>query len=49
VTVLTKIRLGWRYRKQLWKYRGLLRHRKDLAGGAVAAALLTTAAIRSRR
>ncbi len=49
VTTLTKIRLGWKYRKPLWKYRGLIRRRKELAGGAVAAAFLTTAALRSRR
>lgn len=42
---LTKIRLGWRYRRQLWRYRGLIRHRKQImgiaaAGAAIAAALL---------
>jgi hypothetical protein len=49
MTALTKIRLGWKYRKPLWRYRGLLRHRKVLAAGAVAAAFIATAAVRSRR
>jgi hypothetical protein len=49
VTPLTKVRLGWKYRKPLWKFRELMRRRKDVAAGAVAAALLTTAAVRSRR
>ena len=49
VTTLAKIRLGWKYRRQLWKYRGLIRRRKELAGGAIAAVFLAASAWRSRR
>jgi uncharacterized membrane protein len=39
----TKVKLAWKYRKALWKYRGLIRHRWDVAAvaatGAVVAAL----------
>jgi hypothetical protein len=31
---LTKIKLGWKYRRPLWKYRNLLRHRKEIAAAA---------------
>ncbi len=36
----TKIRLAWKYRRALWKYRGLIRRRKEIAGVALAAAAL---------
>jgi hypothetical protein len=49
VPILTKLRLGWKYRKPLWRYRGLIRRRKEFAGGAVAVAIFAAAAVRSRR
>jgi len=33
---LRKLKLGWRYRRQLWKYRKLIRHRKEIAMAAAA-------------
>jgi hypothetical protein len=41
---LTKIRLGWKYRRQLWKYRGLIRRRKQIMGIAAAVAAIATVA-----
>jgi hypothetical protein len=37
-----KVKLAWKYRKPLWKYRALIRRRKQIAGiaGAGAAAFL---------
>lgn len=39
----TKIRLGWKYRKFLWKYRGLIRHRKEIAAVVASGALIAAA------
>jgi hypothetical protein len=36
----TKIKLAWKYRRPLWKYRSLIRHRKEIAGVALAAAAI---------
>jgi hypothetical protein len=43
---LTKLQLAWKYRKQLWKYRSAIRHRRQILafaalGAAVAAAWFT--------
>ncbi|MBZ5584806.1 MAG: hypothetical protein LAQ30_21870 [Acidobacteriia bacterium] len=40
---LTKVRLAWKYRRQLWKYRGIIRHRKEIAGAAATGAALAAA------
>ncbi len=40
---LTKVRLAWKYRRQLWKYRGVIRHRREIAGAAVAGGALAAA------
>ena len=37
----TKLKLAWKYRRPLWKYRNVLRHRYDIA--AVAATGLVMA------
>jgi hypothetical protein len=39
------VKLAWKYRRALWKYRSLIRHRREigalaLAGAAVAAGVL---------
>jgi len=34
---MRKIKLGWKYRRILWKYRGVIRHRREIAGAAAAA------------
>jgi hypothetical protein len=39
------VRLAWKYRRPLWKYRGLIRHRKEILGAAVAAVAIGTAAV----
>ncbi len=31
VDKMTKVRLAWKYRSQLWKYRKLIRRRKQIA------------------
>jgi hypothetical protein len=44
MTKLTKLKFGWKYRKYLWRYRNVIRHRKAIglavAGTAVAAGIL---------
>lgn len=42
---LTKIRLGWKYRRQLWKYRGLIRRRKQIMAFAAVGAAVAGAAL----
>ena len=34
----TKLKLGWKYRSYLWKYRGLIRHRREIMGIALGCA-----------
>jgi hypothetical protein len=41
MTKTTKFKLAWRYRKQLWKYRKLIMHRKEIAGALAATAIIT--------
>jgi len=36
MTTETKLKLAWKYRAPLWKYRKLIRHRKKIAAGAFA-------------
>jgi hypothetical protein len=31
------MKFAWKYRRQLWKYRKLLAHRREIAGAALAA------------
>ncbi len=42
---LTKVKLAWKYRRQLWKYRGLIRHRREIAGVAAAGVALAAAVL----
>jgi hypothetical protein len=30
------VKLAWKYRHFLWKYRNVIRHRREIAGAAVA-------------
>jgi hypothetical protein len=40
MTTLTKLKIGWKYRRHLWKYRKLIRRRREIAAAfAVAAAV----------
>ncbi len=42
---LTKVKLAWKYRRQLWKYRGIIRHRREIAGWTAAGAALAAAVL----
>lgn len=46
-----KVKFAWKYRRALWKYRNLIRHRREIAGVAMGAAAITAAVLmrRSRR
>jgi hypothetical protein len=37
MTTIRKLKFAWKYRRPLWKYRRLIRHRKAVAGGAALA------------
>ena len=39
----TKVKLAWKYRRYLWKYRNLIRHRRAI-GAAVAVSAASVAA-----
>lgn len=46
------IKFAWKYRRALWKYRNLIRHRREIAGFAaagatIAAGLLVKRALRT--
>ena len=34
------VKLAWKYRRFLWRYRNLIRHRREIAGIALAGALI---------
>jgi hypothetical protein len=48
---LTKrnVRLAWKYRGFLWKYRNLIRHRREIGGMAAAAGAVALGIIAKRR
>ena len=35
-----KVKLTWKYRRQLWKYRKLLARRREIAGAALVGAIV---------
>jgi hypothetical protein len=35
-----KMKLAWKYRRPLWRYRKLLAHRREIAGAAIAGAAI---------
>jgi hypothetical protein len=37
---IRKMKLAWKYRKPLWRYRKLLAHRHEIAGAAIAGAAI---------
>lgn len=45
MTTSTKLRLAWKYRAPLWKYRKLIRHRKKIAAGLLTAGAVAVAAV----
>lgn len=36
----TKLKIAWKRRRQIWKYRWALRHRREIAGWSLAAAAI---------
>ncbi len=49
MSAVKKARFAWKYRRQLWKYRDLIRHRKEAAGVLLTAAVLVAAVARENR
>jgi len=45
---LGKIKFAWKHRRRLWKYRGAIRHRKEIAGVALTGAALAAAMLLRR-
>ncbi len=45
------VKLAWKYRRALWKYRNVIRYRKEIGALAIAGVALGAAAVltRSRR
>jgi hypothetical protein len=35
-----KMKFAWKYRRPLWRYRKLLAHRREIAGAAIAGAVI---------
>ena len=46
---IRKIKFAWKYRRCLWKYRRLIAHRREIAAGALAAAVLGAGLYVNRR
>lgn len=44
----TKMKIAWKYRKQLWKYRWAVRHRREIAGWSLAAAAIAAGILLKR-
>lgn len=44
-----KIQLGWKYRRVLWRYRNLIRHRREIASVAMAAGAMLAAGVLVKR
>jgi hypothetical protein len=42
MTNMRKLELAWKYRRPLWKYRNVIRHRWDILAGAVCAGAAAT-------
>jgi hypothetical protein len=40
-----KIKLAWKYRRPLWKYRKLIAHRREIAGAAIVGAAMLAVAL----
>jgi hypothetical protein len=38
-----KVKLAWKYRRPLWKYRKLVAHRREIAGAVIAGAAVLAA------
>jgi hypothetical protein len=43
-----KIKFAWKYRRPLWKYRNLIRHRKPIAGAVLGIAAIGTGLLLKR-
>jgi hypothetical protein len=40
---VNKLKFAWKYRRPLWKYRALIRRRREIAGAAAAGVCLVAA------
>jgi hypothetical protein len=49
MTNLTKMKLAWKYRRPLWKYRRVIRHRNKIGGLTLAAAMIGTGILVRRK
>ena len=49
MTTIRKLELAWKYRRPLWKYRSLIRHRKQIlyAAAGMGVGLVTLAVLKS--
>jgi hypothetical protein len=45
---LRKLELAWKYRRPLWKYRKLIRYRKQILFGAAVGAVVVAVSLRRR-
>ena len=45
----SKVRLAWKFRRPLWKYRKLIRHRKAIAAGVLVGGAVAWGVIKLRR
>jgi hypothetical protein len=46
---LTKMKLAWKYRRPLWKYRKVIRHRNKIGGLTLAMAMIGAGILVRRR
>jgi hypothetical protein len=49
MTTREKLKIAWKHRRTLWKYRELLQHRRELAAAAVAVGVFVGAVVGRRR
>ncbi|MBV8729088.1 MAG: hypothetical protein JO336_04695 [Acidobacteriia bacterium] len=49
MTTISKVKRAWKYRRLLWKLRGVYRYRKELAGVVLTSAAVTITALLPHR
>jgi len=49
MTTTRKIQLAWKYRKPLWRYRNVIRHRKEIAAWAAVSVAVAAGILLTRR
>jgi len=43
------VKFAWKHRRSLWKYRNLIRHRREIGGVVLAGAAIAAASLFARR